>query len=77
MNHDAETMVNRNQSTARAVARFHSLDIPVSKEPDWIFNFLNELIKQSKAVTPKNQSDMEKYQKFNSFNLENEIKDIK
>ena len=70
-------MVTRNQSTARAVARFHSLDIPVSKEPDWIFNFLNELIEQSKTLALKNQSDMEKYQKFNSFNLENEIKNLK
>lgn len=77
MNHDAVTMVKRNQQIARAMARFHSLDIPVSREPDWIFNFLDELSQQTLSVKPKNQVDIEKYNTFLSFDIKEEIRKIK
>lgn len=77
LNNDAETMVKRNRSIARAIARFHSLDMPVSQEPEWTFNFLNQLNQQAMSVKPQNQNDIEKYNKFLSFDITNEIKKIK
>lgn len=55
------------------MAQFHSQDIPISKEPRWIFDILNELNDELKKLRFDNENYLTRYQKFQSFNLEDEI----
>ncbi|XP_074659766.1 choline/ethanolamine kinase-like isoform X2 [Tubulanus polymorphus] len=72
---------------ARIMRNFHSLDMPLSKEPRWIFDLTDKWIKECREFTPENRAKnlqqtssnrvqrptTEQYVKLMSYNYEEEF----
>lgn len=65
------------RSIARVMARFHTLEMPLSKEPRWLFETTQKYVKQMAEITFTNEADIQRYQKILSYDLTNEFKMLK
>lgn len=66
------------RSIARVMARFHTLEMPLNKEPRWLFETTQKYIKQvANEVRFSEEQDLLRFQKFLSFDLSNEFKQLK
>lgn len=66
------------RSIARVMARFHTLEMPLNKEPRWLFETTQKYIKQvTTEVRFSDEQDLSRFQKFLSFDLSNEFKQLK
>lgn len=65
------------RSIARVMAKFHTLEMPLSKEPRWLFDTIQKYMKQTVDVSFTNEADVKKYEKILSYDLGNEYKMLK
>lgn len=65
------------RSIARVMARFHTLEMPLAKEPRWLFDTMQKFIKQSGELTFSRDADVKSFEKFLSFDLSTEFKMLK
>lgn len=65
------------RSIAKVMARFHTLEMPFIKEPQWLFDSTVKYIKQTNETKFTNEKDIKQYTKLMSFNLENEYNLLK
>ncbi|CAF0715411.1 unnamed protein product [Brachionus calyciflorus] len=65
------------RSIAKVMARFHTLEMPFIKEPQWLFDSTYKYIKQANEVSFSNEKDIKRFTKLLSFNLEHEFKKLK
>lgn len=64
-------------SIAVALAKFHTLEMPFSKEPRWLFETTVKYLKQVSNIKFTNQKDIKKFNLLKSFNLENEFDQLR
>lgn len=62
---------------AKVMARFHTLEMPFIKEPQWLFDSTVKYIKQTNETKFTDDKENKQYAKLMSFNLENEYKQLK
>lgn len=65
------------RSIARVMAKFHTLEMPLSKEPRWLFETIQKYMKQMSEVSFTNEADKKKYDKLLSYDLCNEFRMLK
>lgn len=65
------------RSIARVMARFHTLEMPLTKEPRWIFESMQRYIKQMTEIKFNSELDAKRFEKFLSYDLQNEFKQLK
>lgn len=65
------------RSIAKVMARFHTLEMPFIKEPQWLFDSTVKYIKQTNETKFSNEKDIKQYNKLMSFNLETEYYQLK
>ena len=63
---------------AQALAKYHSLEMPLSKEPRWFFDSFSKHLSQiENSVNFESQDDKKKFEKFKDYNLNEEYKMLK
>ena len=62
---------------ARAAARFHSIEMPLSKEPKWLFETIEAQLKLSRDQVFTRQADVKRYQQLMSYDYEKEYAQLK
>ena len=62
---------------AQAAARFHVLEMPLSKEPRWMFDTAESLLKKIPHLKFNNEEDTKRHQKVLSYNFEEELVQLK
>ena len=65
------------QMIARVAARFHVLDMPISKEPEWLFNMTENLLKSLPDLVFTTEADIKRYQQLLSYDLGNELAQLR
>ncbi|RNA14177.1 choline kinase alpha isoform X2 [Brachionus plicatilis] len=65
------------RSIAKVMARFHTLEMPFIKEPQWLFDSTVKYIKQTNEIKFTDEKDIKQHAKLMSFNLETEYKQLK
>jgi choline/ethanolamine kinase len=62
-------------SIAQALAKFHALDMPFSKEPKWFYDTIFQNLKQIEtSIQSDDENDNVKFDRFKSYNLKDEFK---
>lgn len=62
---------------ARVMARFHTLEMPLSKEPRWLFDTTQKYLKHISELSFTNEADIKRFEKIKSYDLSNEFKMLK
>ena len=62
---------------ARVAARFHALDMPISKEPEWMFDVTENLLKSLPDLVFTKEEDIKRYQQLLSYKLGNELAQLR
>jgi len=65
------------RSIARVTARFHTLEMPLTKEPRWLFESTKKYMKQAGEISFSNEADVKRFEKFLSYDLNTEFKMLK
>ena len=62
---------------AQGAARINALEMPISKEPEWLFEMTESLIKNCPGLVFTQDDDIKRYQQLMSYNLENEFAQLR
>lgn len=62
---------------AVVMAQFHSLEMPLTKKPNWLFETTYSNIEQIQSHEFTNPADMPRIDKLKGFNLEKEFDELK
>ena len=65
------------KQVAQVAADFHLLDMPFSKEPDWIFRTSEAWLATMKKIQFGDTKNAQLYERIKSLNLEDEYKQLK
>jgi choline/ethanolamine kinase len=62
---------------AKVTAKFHTLEMPFIKEPHWLFDTTAKYLRKIKDIQFTNEKDMKMFQQLQTFNFEEEFKQLK
>ena len=65
------------RQVAQVAADFHLLDMPFSKEPDWIFRTSEAWLDKMKTIQFDTNEKAQLYERIKRLNLEDEYKQLK
>ncbi len=66
-----------NKEIGKMIARIHTLEMPFSKRPDWLFNLISELLIQIKTVQFNTEEDIKTFNRIPKFDFDEEFEQLK
>ena len=65
------------QMIARVAARFHALDMPISKEPEWLFKMTENLLKSLPDLVFTKEADIKRHQELIKHDFADEFAQLR